>query len=264
MRKLSACPAIVRANDPDRFLTAIFAPEERREALLVLYAFNHELARAREVASQPVIGLMRLQWWREVVEGVERRHEVATPLAALLAEGKLAREDLRGLIEAREAEADEAFETTAEWLAYIRGTAGALTVIAGRLLAGPLDRWAEERLSALGTAYGVAGVLRNVGACARQGRCMLPVDALTAGGLDVHTVIAGQGSAAQRRIIRELAGEGRALLAGTRGHMAGAMLPAGLVGVLARRDLGRIETAPRERGFGDRWAVARAWGLGWV
>ena len=34
-----------------------------------LYAFNHELARAREAVSEPPLALIRLQWWREVVEG---------------------------------------------------------------------------------------------------------------------------------------------------------------------------------------------------
>ena len=60
---------LVRRHDPDRFLTALFAPPEKRDALLTLYAFNHELARAREVASEPPLALIRLQWWREVVEG---------------------------------------------------------------------------------------------------------------------------------------------------------------------------------------------------
>ncbi|MGD0108468.1 MAG: squalene/phytoene synthase family protein [Rhodopila sp.] len=64
-----AIAALVRRHDPDRFLTALFAPPERRHALLTLYAFNHELARAREVASEPALALIRLQWWREVVEG---------------------------------------------------------------------------------------------------------------------------------------------------------------------------------------------------
>ena len=64
-----AIAALVRRHDPDRFLTALFAPPDRRDALLTLYAFNHELARAREVASEPPLALIRLQWWREVVEG---------------------------------------------------------------------------------------------------------------------------------------------------------------------------------------------------
>ena len=96
--------ALVRRHDPDRFLTALFAPQAKRDALLTLYAFNHELARAREVASEPTLALIRLQWWREVVEGTRRRHEVAEPLTAALEEGALDRGDLLALTEAREIE----------------------------------------------------------------------------------------------------------------------------------------------------------------
>ena len=102
-----AIAALVRRHDPDRFLTALFAPPEKRDALLTLYAFNHELARAREVVSEPPLALIRLQWWREVVEGAHRRHEVADPLRAAIEAGAArSRATCCALIDAREAEAE--------------------------------------------------------------------------------------------------------------------------------------------------------------
>src|SRR5271165_6915038 len=100
-RNASSIAALVRRHDPDRLLTALFAPPERRDALLALYAFNHELARAREVASEPPLALIRLQWWREVVEGEPKRHEVATPLSQAIADGTLKPAELLRVIEAR-------------------------------------------------------------------------------------------------------------------------------------------------------------------
>ena len=100
-----AIVALVRRADPDRFLTALFAPPAHRDALLTLYAFDHELARAREVASEPHLALIRLHWWREVVRGERRRHEVATPLAALLDTGRLTPDVLLPVIDAYETEA---------------------------------------------------------------------------------------------------------------------------------------------------------------
>src|ERR1700760_4522985 len=97
---------LVRRHDPDRFLTALFAPPDRRDALMTLYAFNHELARAREAVSEPPLALIRLQWWREVVEGARRSHEVATPLGDAIARGLLLPRDLLPVIEARELEAE--------------------------------------------------------------------------------------------------------------------------------------------------------------
>src|ERR1700744_5704619 len=106
-----AIAALVHRYDPDRFLTALFAPPAKRDALLTLYAFNHELARAREVASEPPLALIRLQWWREVVEGEPKRHEVASPLSSLLAAGALDPADLLPIIAARETEAEGDFTT---------------------------------------------------------------------------------------------------------------------------------------------------------
>ena len=49
---LSDSAALVRRQDPDRFLTSLFAPAERREDLLALYAFNIEVAKTREVVTR--------------------------------------------------------------------------------------------------------------------------------------------------------------------------------------------------------------------
>src|SRR3546814_15149921 len=78
------CAAEVRRQDPDRWLTALFAPDARRPALLALYAFNAEIARAREAVSQPMIGQIRLQWWREDWEGMEAGGVRAHPVVLAL------------------------------------------------------------------------------------------------------------------------------------------------------------------------------------
>jgi phytoene synthase len=166
--------ALVRRHDPDRFLTALFAPADRRDALLTLYAFNHELARAREMVSEPPLALIRLQWWREVLAGERRRHEVATPLSEALAAGALQPTLLLPLIESREAEAYGDFATQAEWHSWLLAGAGGLAVAA----AAALGAGAPESFRPFGAAYGVAGLLRSSLILAAQGRCLLPHDLL--------------------------------------------------------------------------------------
>jgi phytoene synthase len=251
---LSPLAAMVRRYDPDRFLATLFAPPERRETLFLLYAFNHELARAREVGREPALALIRLQWWREVVEGARRRHEVAWPLGEALDGGLLDAADLKGMIEGREAEAD--MPTLAAWLAYLRATAGLVAVAAGRALGA--DAAALERLRALGTAYGVAGQLRSVAALARQGRCLLPEEVLAKHGLIVHEVIAAPRDARLLPVLRALAEEGSRLLREGGGRMPRATIAAALPAVLARRDLRRVGGVVRPRGVGDRLAVLAA------
>ena len=121
--------------------------------------------------SEPPLALIRLQWWREVVEGAHRRHEVAEPLRAAIEAGRCDRGDLLALIEAREAEAEPSIETLERMARPIcSASAGGLAVAAGRLLGAP----DAEALRPLGAAYGIAGLLRSIPALAAQGRCLLP------------------------------------------------------------------------------------------
>jgi len=241
---------LVRRRDPDRFLTALFAPPDKRDALLTLYAFNHELARAREVVSQPPLALIRLQWWREVVEGAQRRHEVAEPLLAAIEQGELDRDDLSALIDAREIEAEPFIETLSAWRDYLMASAGGLAVAAARLLGGA----EPEAFRSLGAAYGAAGLLRSVPLLARAQRCMLPADVLARHELSPEAVIAHPDI---RNVLRQLADEACEWLRAPpriQRHAIAAALPA----VLARRDLCRAIQAPRRRGLGDRLAVVVA------
>ncbi len=64
---LSECAEFVREYDNDRFLSALFAPADYREDLFALYAFNLELSKIRETVSEPLIGRMRLQFWRDTI-----------------------------------------------------------------------------------------------------------------------------------------------------------------------------------------------------
>lgn len=267
MTELSEIGVLARRHDPDRFLCALFAPAERREALFALIAYNHELARAREAAKTPLIALMRLQWWREAVEHAAegrpaRRHEVAGPLHAAIMAGTLDAADLLALADAREAEAEEEGIPTREALAaYLRGTAGGFAVAAGRLLGAPPALL--PALQQAGTAYGLAGLLRSVPALSAQGRCLLPQDSLAEAGLTPEAVV--QAPEAARPVLVTLAAAGMAPLAQARGALrpiGRAAIAAALPAVLARRDLRRLArdaaVAVGPRSLGDRVAVTLA------
>src|SRR5947209_11426724 len=105
--RLSPVAALVRRHDLDRYQTALFAPAGRREALLALYAFNYEIARVRETVTQPMLGQIRLQWWREVLDTAyagapPRNHPVAIALTTAIREFGLTRELFDRLVDTRE------------------------------------------------------------------------------------------------------------------------------------------------------------------
>ncbi len=253
---LSDLGALVRRHDPDRFLTALFAPQPQRETLFLLYAFNHELARAREVVSEPMLALIRLQWWREVVQGERRRHEVAGPLGAALDAGLLDPAQLNAMIDGREIETEPGTADLPTWRDYLLATAGNIAAASGRALGA--DEPTQARLQALGAAYGATGQLRSIVALARQGRCMLPEDVLGAHGLTRHAVIAAPDAPVLAPVIHELAGHARSWLQEGAGRLPRPIVAAALPAVLARRDLRRPAAKPGPRGTGDRLAVMLA------
>lgn len=253
---LSELGGLVRKADPDRFFATLFAPATYRETLFLLYAFNHELARARAAADEAMVARIRLQWWREVVQGARRSHPVATPLHTALHDGMLDQALLERMISAREVETDPGIATEAEWRAYVAGSAGALAQAAAQALGA--DARQAERIAALGTAYGAAGVLRNTAVLAARHRCLLPEETLSAHGLSAAAVVADPNDPRLRGVFARLAGWAREMLARGTGHVPRPLIAAALPGVLARRDL-RQPGVPRwPRGFGDRAAVTWA------
>lgn len=173
---LDACAALVERGDPDRFAAVMAAPVQARPVLVVLYAFNLEVARAPWVTKEPMIAEMRLQWWRDVlaeaVAGKRRAHEVAGPLADLIAARRLDVAVLDRLVEARRWDVyTEAFEDAAAFDAYLEDTAAGLILAVARAL-GP-TAGAEVALRDFGWAAGLAGFLRAVPDLEARGRIPL-------------------------------------------------------------------------------------------
>lgn len=159
----SALPPVarhLRRVDRERFATALFAPPQRREALMALYAFNAELAMVREQVRQPLAGAIRLQWWREAVLGERPDGEVAAhPLVGSLRAAGLPGEVLAGLVEARHRDLEpQPFAGVEDLEAHAAATAGRLAEAAMRLLGGG----DLEAARAVGTAYGLVGLLRSL------------------------------------------------------------------------------------------------------
>ena len=213
---LSAPARIVRAMDPDLFHAALFAPEPGRERLMTLYAFDIELSRAAEAPSEPLIARMRLQFWRDVLEGARsgetaKQHEVAEPLHRLVAEQGLPGDDLAAMVESRELELEGGMDET-RFAAWLGARFGALTRLAVRLLGGDSNP-AQEAASEAGRAIGIAFALRTAPPMARAGtRTLLP----GLEGDDLAALARGRTTRQAREVVRVIAERGLASLAAAR------------------------------------------------
>ena len=188
MRSLSYCGIEIRQYDPDRFATAMLAPPARREGLFSLYAFNLEVAKTREAVSEPMLGEIRLQWWREAIEGIydgmPRRHEVVQPLAELVADQGLTREYFDDLIDARAKDlGDDAPETLAALERYAEGTSSNLTWLALESL-GVRSEAVMTAGRHVGMAWALTGLIRAMPFHLAQRRVYLPEELIGRHGVE--------------------------------------------------------------------------------
>jgi phytoene synthase len=224
------CAQEVRTHDPDRWLCALFAPDAARPHLLALYALNLELARIAPLVREPMLGQIRLQWWREAIEGAAagtpRAHPVVRAVAGLLAAGRVEAAALTALVDAREAELDPA-ESLADLTAvtaWAAGTGGALSALAAQIAGGG----ASPVVTGAGAAAALVGLLRN----AEHGQALAP--------------------AALHDAIRSEAGQRLAAL--RRNSIPRLSLAAALPAALARLYLRHPHATPLQR----QWALLKA------
>jgi NADH dehydrogenase [ubiquinone] 1 alpha subcomplex assembly factor 6 len=243
--------ALVRRHDHDRFQTALFAPAGRREALFALYAFNYEVARVRETVSEPVLGQIRLQWWRESIAaafggGPVRHNIVVEALTATIRALALTRAHFDRLVDARERDLDEApLASLAALQDYAEATSARLVYLALESL-GVRDRAAEKTGFHTGVAYALAGLLRAMPLQARAGRLIIPADIAAQTALDAADYRALRSTRALRSATAEIAAAASRHLASARAHrhsVARQALPALLPAIVAERSLARLKQA---------------------
>lgn len=199
------CAALVREVDRERYLATLFAPAERRTALFSLYAFDIEISRIRDLAREPMPGEIRLQWWREVLEGGRAGEAAANPVAAsllaTLARHRLTAAKLIELIEARRFDIyDEPMPTLAAFQSYASNTAGSIFYCATRIL----GEASEENAIEAGQAQTIANVVALLPRHAARHQLFFPLDMLRQYGSNTDDVFAMHAGPELRAVLAEL------------------------------------------------------------
>ena len=259
---------LVRRHDHDRFLVSLLAPADRRADLWALLAFNLEIARVREAVSQPIIGQIRLQWWRDAIDEIYtgklvRRHEVVDPLAVAIAKHRLTRTHFDTLIDGRDFDlGDEPPASLAALETYLEKTSSRLLDLQLEIL-GVETPAAFVAARHVGVAWGLIGLVRALPFHVRHGRLYLPDDLMEAAHIDREALKASKSSATIAMVVRQMMDRAGALLGLARGlSVPRAAVPALLLSAPARLYLRRLRRAaydpfdPRIQAP-DPWAVPR-------
>ncbi len=208
---------LVRRHDRPRYYASLFAPAEHRGALFALFALKAEVARIPTLVSEPGLGEIRLQWWREALERIADGGTSETPHLAALGEAvaryRLPVAPLTALIDAHRGDlyADPP-ATVGDLEGFFGETESALFQLACLVL-GEKDGQSREATAKntaeaaghAGIAYGLALRLAALARDLARGRCIVPVEMLAAHGLTAEAMFSAPVPEAVANVVSELA-----------------------------------------------------------
>jgi len=244
----SYCAELIRKADRDRFVATLYAPARHRNALYALYAFNSEVARVRDVAREAMPGEIRLQWWREVLQGERDGEARASPVAAAVLDTVqkhlLPIGEILDLIEARRFDLyNEPMLTIAQLEDYAVKTSSTVIKMAAQIL-GTDGADASVAARPGGVAIAITGLLAVLPSHTARGQLFLPLELLDRHGITAADVFARVRSPSLNAAIAELRGLARDHLKAAAEMLDGLprqALPAFLHLAPVRRWLDRLE-----------------------
>jgi len=225
------CAALVRDGDPDRYWATLFAPPAKRPFLFALYAFSFEIARVRDSVREAMIGEIRLQWWRDALQGETRGDVRANPVAAALDDAivtfRLPRQALVDLVEARVFDLyEDPMPSLNDLEGYCGETSSSLIRLASIILA-DADPGSPDAAGHAGVAYAITGLLRAFPWHVRRGQVFLPQDLLAGHGVVRDDLVSGRGGPGLVSALADLRAVARRHLAQVRTLRSTIIPPAG-------------------------------------
>ncbi len=242
------CRTLIARADRDRYLSSLLAPGEQQPDLWAIYAFNTEIASIRDSVSEPQLGEIRLQWWRDAIAAVysggsTADHPVMQALAPVIARTALPQHAFANMIEARRFDLyDDPMLTMNDLEGYLGETSSMLMQMAARILAGEAAHDLAEVSGYAGVAYGLTGLMRALPVHCARGQCYMPLDVLARCELTTSDLLSRRASASIDLLLSKLRHKAGSRLAEARAMHARvppaalpAYWPASLVDVYLKR-----------------------------
>ena len=182
-------------GDEDRYLAALLSLRDVRADLIALAAFSGEIARIPLLVKEPMMGEMRLQWWRDALIALQQGETTGNPVAdafgAAMVRHALPPGLVLGLLDARAFDLyPDPMPDEQTFRAYLAKTEGALFEMALRIAAGWPPGAGASVVTAAGQALGLTRVLAGLPAMLAKGRCALPLTRMQAAGLEAADLAA--------------------------------------------------------------------------
>lgn len=207
----SYCAELVRKRDYEGFLCTLLLPPESQNSVLALRAFNVELSQVKDSVSQKNLGLMRMQFWRDILQDIYQEnpphHPVALELAKAVQRHKLTKRWLTRIIDDREKNLDDrAYRNIKEMETYAENTQSSLLYLTLETL-DVKDVHADHAASHIGKAQGIVTCLRAVPFHSSRRQVFLPVDICILHGASQEDFIRGSQERNVKDVVYDIASQ---------------------------------------------------------
>ncbi|TDL17871.1 hypothetical protein BD410DRAFT_793908 [Rickenella mellea] len=187
------CRDFVKRHDRDSYLTSLFFPKHLQNACFAVKAFYVELAMIQDIVSSPMIGQMRMQFWRDALKGMAEgkppRHPIALALHEASEAANIPPYHLKRILEAREKDLDAPPHITMDTLlAHAESTSSTLNYVLLSLLNLSSSETFSHAASHIGVAQTLVTLLRALPYHASKGRMVIPASITAKHGVNQEEV----------------------------------------------------------------------------
>ena len=198
------CQQRAAASGSSFYYSFLFLPLERRRAITALYAFCREIDDVVDECADPGVAAAKLAWWRDEVAALYAgtpQHPVTRALLPLVIPYGIAQVRLNEILDGMEMDLQHTrypdFEALERYCYHVAGVVGLLAAGIFGYTNPQTLRYAE----ALGTAFQLTNIIRDVGEDARKNRIYLPLDELQRFGVPAGDILGGRHTDAFARLM---------------------------------------------------------------
>jgi 15-cis-phytoene synthase len=198
------CQQKAAASGSSFYYSFLFLPRERRRAITALYAFCREVDDVVDETTDPQLAAAKLAWWRQEVALLfagNPQHPVTRALQPALAYG-ISAASLNEIIDGMEMDLTQTrYLDFAALERYCYRVAGVVGMLAAGIF-GYGDARTLDYARALGTAFQLTNIIRDVGEDARKNRIYLPIADLQEHGVSAADLLQARHSEAFVALMR--------------------------------------------------------------
>ena len=175
------CQQKAAASGSSFYYSFLFLPQERRRAIMALYAFCREVDDTVDECTDESVARVKLAWWRKEISGMyegKQTHPVTQALQPHLSTYNLKQEHMQAIIDGMEMDLNQTryldYAGMSKYCWHVASVVGILSASIFGVTNPQTLQFAEK----LGHAFQLTNIIRDVGEDARKGRIYLPVNEL--------------------------------------------------------------------------------------